>query len=148
LTPEKEWRTAYRDIADFERTLADDGCIIVKFWLHISKKEQKRRFKELEKDPLNAWHVQPEDWEHHRKYDEYVAAVEEMLERTEAEWGPWTIVEATERHWAWVKIFGTIIGRLEEALTQRGLPLPPDHAGPLEAGEAEIEPELQAELEA
>ena len=148
LTPEKGWRTAYRDIADFERTLADDGCVIIKFWLHISKKEQKRRFQELEKDPLNAWHVQAEDWEHHRKYDDYVAAVEEMLERTEAEWGPWTIVEATDRHWAWIKIFGTIIGRLEEVLTQRGVPLPPEHAGPVEADEVETEPELLAELEA
>ena len=124
LTPEREWRRAYRDIADFERTLADDGYVLVKFFMHISKKEQKRRFKKLEKDPLEAWHVQPEDWEHHRKYDEYVAAIEEMLERTETEWGPWTIVEATDRYWARTKIFETIIGSLEGALTRRNLPLP------------------------
>ncbi len=67
LTPEREWRRAYRDIVDFERTLADDGCLIVKFVLHISKKEQKRRFKKLNKNPLTAWHVEPEDWEHHHK---------------------------------------------------------------------------------
>ena len=124
LTPEEKWRKAYRDIANFERTIADDGYVIVKFWLHISKEEQKRRFKKLEKDPLNAWHVQPEDWEHHRKYDEYLLAVEEMLERTETEWGPWMIVEATDRRWARAKMFETIIRRMEEALRKRGVPLP------------------------
>jgi polyphosphate kinase 2 (PPK2 family) len=124
LTPEPEWRNGYRDIVDFERTIADDGYTIVKFFLHISKKEQSRRFKKLEKDLLESWHVQPEDWEHHRKYGQYVVAIEEMLERTDSEWGRWTIVEATDRRWARVKIFETIIARLEEALQDRGLPLP------------------------
>ena len=124
LTPEEEWRKGYRDIVDFERNIADDGYAIIKFWLHISKKEQSQRFKELEKDPLESWHVQAEDWEHHRKYNEYLVAVEEMLEHTDTEWGPWTIVEATDRRWARVKIFETIIHRLEEALQERGLPLP------------------------
>jgi len=147
LTPEQQWRKAYRDIANFERTIADDGYVILKFWLHISKEEQRKRFKKLEKDPLNAWHVQPEDWEHHRKYDEYLLAVEEMLERTETEWGPWTIVEATDRRWARVKIFETIITRLEEALRQRGVPLPesPREATDL-ADAAEYDDELPGEL--
>lgn len=116
FTPEEEWSKAYRDIVDFERMLADDGTVIIKFFLHISKGEQKRRFKLLEQDPLEAWHVQPEDWEHHRKYDTYLLAYEEMLERTDTEWGPWTIVEATNRWHARKKIFDTIIGRLEDAL--------------------------------
>jgi polyphosphate kinase 2 (PPK2 family) len=156
LTPEVAWRKAYRDIANFERTIADDGYVIVKFWLHISKEEQGRRFRKLEKDPLESWHVQPEDWEHHRKYDDYLQAVEEMLERTETEWGPWTIVEATDRRWARVKIFETIIEQLEDTLEKRGLPLPrpPQEATNLLAdSDAENdrlpgEPEPQAEPEA
>jgi polyphosphate kinase 2 (PPK2 family) len=124
LTPERKWRKGYRDIVNFERAIADDGYAIIKFWLHISKEEQKKRFKMLEKDPLTAWHVQPEDWDHHRKYDEYFLAVEEMLERTETEWGPWTIVEATDRRWSRTKMFQTIINSLEEALRERDLPLP------------------------
>ena len=143
LTPPREWRNAYRDIVDFERTLADDGYVIAKCFLHISKKEQKGRFKKLEKDPLKSWHVQPEDWEHHRKYQEYVVAIEEMLERTDTEWGPWTIVEATDRRWARVKIFRTIIMRLEEALEERGSPLPERELAPELAEEAES-PELVA----
>jgi AMP-polyphosphate phosphotransferase len=154
LTPEEEWRKGYRDIADLERTLADDGCVIIKFFLHISKEEQERRFKMLEKNPLESWHVQPEDWEHHRKYDEYLMAIEEMLERTDTEWGPWTIVEATDRHWARVKIFQTIIRRLEEALRERGFEPPAEHPSPMPGAEAEedadgegLEEELAAEAE-
>jgi polyphosphate kinase 2 (PPK2 family) len=160
LTPVRAWRKGYRDIVDFERTLADDGCVIIKFFLHISKKEQKRRFRKLEKNPLKSWHVQAEDWEHHRKYGEYLVAIEEMLERTDTEWGPWTIVEATDRRWARVKIFETIIRRLEEALTERGFELPEEELSPvpeedleeLELEQAalalsEAEDELEAEAE-
>lgn len=121
LTPERDWRKGYRDIVDFEQTLSDDGYVLVKFWLHIDKKEQRRRFKLLEKDLHKSWQVTEEDWEHHRKYDEYLLAVEEMLERTETEWGPWTIVEATNRWWARVKIFNTIINGLTIRLGEVGV---------------------------
>ena len=162
LTPVREWRKGYRDIVDFEHTLADDGCVIIKFFLHISKKEQKGRFKKLAKDPLKSWHVQAEDWEHHHKYNEYRVAIEEMLERTDTEWGPWTIVEATDRRWARVKIFETIIRRLEEALTERGFELPKEEPFPvpeedleeleleqaaLALSEAEEEASIEAEAE-
>lgn len=155
LSPVKEWRKGYRDIVDFERTLADDGYVIIKFWLHISKQEQKRRFKKLEKDPLTSWHVQPEDWEHHRKYNEYLLAVEEMLERTDTEWGPWTIVEATDRRWARIKIFQTIVESLEDALRDRGFELPAEKVLEELAEEEDedtdsegLEAELAAEAEA
>jgi polyphosphate kinase 2 (PPK2 family) len=116
LIPESEWRVAYRDVVDFERALADDGYLLVKFFLHISREEQRRRFEKLTKDPLNAWHVTPEDWEHHRNYDNWLLAYEEMLERTETEWGPWTIVEATDRQFTQVKIYQTLIRVLEDRL--------------------------------
>jgi polyphosphate kinase 2 (PPK2 family) len=116
LIPEYEWRRGYRDIVDFERTIYDDGHLIIKFFLHITKKEQERRFNKLERDPLTAWHVAPEDWDHHRHYDEWYLAYEEMLERTETEWGPWTIVEATDRRHTRVKIMRAIINSLEERL--------------------------------
>ncbi|NIS80704.1 MAG: hypothetical protein GTO14_10955 [Anaerolineales bacterium] len=120
FTPEYEWRKAYRDIVDFEQTIADDNYVLVKFWLHISKEEQKRRFKLLEKDPLKSWQVTDEDWDHHKKYKAYLLAVEEMLERTETEWAPWTIVEATSRWWARVKVFNTIINNLSQRLEVLG----------------------------
>ncbi len=126
LTPEDQWRNAYRDIVDFEHMLADDGTVLIKFFLHISKEEQKRRFKQLEKDPLEAWHVQPEDWEHHRKYDQYLVAFEAMLEQTDTEWGPWTIVEATDRWYPRKKVLETIIARLEDRLGPDAPPVEPE----------------------
>ena len=120
LTPEREWQKAYRDIVDFERTVADDGYVLVKFWLHISKEEQLRRFELLEKDPLKSWQVTEEDWDHHRRYDDNLIAVEETLERTDTEWGPWTIVEATNRWWARSKVINTIIAALGQRLEEVG----------------------------
>jgi polyphosphate kinase 2 (PPK2 family) len=124
FTPESEWRKAYRHIVSFERALADDRYAILKFFLHIDKKEQKRRLSALEADSSTRWQVDSEDWEHHERYDQYLLAVEEMLERTETEWGPWTIVEATDRRWARVKMFDTVIRGLEESLTRHGMPVP------------------------
>jgi polyphosphate kinase 2 (PPK2 family) len=136
LIPESEWRRAYRDITDFERTLADDHHQIIKFFLHMSKPEQKRRFNQLAKDPMTAWQVTAEDWEHHRRYDDWLLAYEEAFERTETEWGPWTIVEATDRRFTWVKIYRTIIDSLADRL---GIDFPPLPA------KAEPEPEASSE---
>jgi polyphosphate kinase 2 (PPK2 family) len=113
---EPVWRAAYRDITEFERMLADDGAVILKFFLHISKKEQKSRFQEIGEDPLEAWRVTGDDWARHKKYDPYLEAVEEMLELTESEYAPWTIVEATSRWYARHKVFTTIITALEARL--------------------------------
>jgi len=124
LVSDSIWRKGFRDIFDFERTIADDGYLLIKFFLHISRKEQARRFKKIEADPVEYWRVQPEDWEHHQKYDEYWVAYEEMFERTESEWGPWEIIEATNRRWARVRVFETIISRFEQELLQRGIELP------------------------
>ena len=126
LIPERSWRRAYLDIVNFERTLADEGYLIIKFFLHISREEQKKRFDKLISDPLTAWQVLPEDWEHHKNYDEWRLAYEETFERTETESGPWTIVEATNRRYTSVKIFETIINSLETQLV--GMNAMPDSA--------------------
>jgi polyphosphate kinase 2 (PPK2 family) len=146
LIPESEWRRAYRDIVDFERTLADDGHLIIKFFLHMSKQEQKRRFNKLAKDPLTAWHVTPEDWEHHGRYDDWMVAYEEAFEHTESEWGPWTIVEATDRRYTWVKICQTVVSALEQKLGWPPLALDWSH-GPEEAGEGQEESEAEGEAQ-
>ena len=114
--PEKAVRQALLDIVEFERMLSDDGTAILKFFLHISKKEQSKRFRALESDPLEAWRVTRADWERHKKYEKYMAATEEMLELTESEYAPWTIVEATSKWHARRKVFETIITTLEKRL--------------------------------
>ena len=116
ITNADDVEAAFREINDFERTLADDGQVIVKLLLHISKKEQRRRFKKAEKDPYQRWKIKPEDWRHHRQYDEYREAMEEMLERTGTEFAPWTIVESHDRRWADVKAFSALVAALEERL--------------------------------
>jgi polyphosphate kinase 2 (PPK2 family) len=141
LIPERDWRRAYRDILDFERTIADDGHLIIKFFLHISKEEQKRRFKKLSKDPLTAYHVTAEDWEHHRMYNDWLIAYEEAFERTETEWGPWTIVEATDRRYTWVKIYHTVIMALEDRL---GIAHEPLVTEPVEVTDIGMEETIEA----
>jgi polyphosphate kinase 2 (PPK2 family) len=119
LVPKKDWREAYEQINQFERWLADDGQVLVKFWLHISKKEQKKRFKEFKQDPALAYKVTKEYKRHHKQYNKWVAAVEEMLQKTDSPHAPWTIVEAEDLRWARVKVFQTLIDRIEKALARR-----------------------------
>jgi polyphosphate kinase 2 (PPK2 family) len=114
--PATSWKQAYRDITDFERMLADDGTALMKFFLHINKKEQTKRFKIIESKPLEAWRVTPEDWARHKKYSEYLQVYEEMLEMTDSEYAPWTIVEATSKWHTRRKVFETIIATLEKRL--------------------------------
>ena len=94
--PEKAWRAAYRDIVEFERMLADDGTAILKFFLHISKKEQKKRFRSTRGgSPGSLARHGKTIGRGTRNTIEYLIAIEEMLELTESEYAPWTIVEAT-----------------------------------------------------
>lgn len=83
-------------IVAFENALADDGALILKFWMHLSKSAQKARFKALEKDPLLRWQVTERDWEHWRIYDNFVAAAERTIMRTNTGKSAWTIVEGAD----------------------------------------------------
>lgn len=122
-TPEQCER-AYATVRGFERMLADDRYEIVKLFLHISKKEQRQRLERLQADPLTAWMVEAEDWQHHEQYEEYLTAVELMLERTETEWAPWTVAEATDRYWCRIKILSTVARAMETGLLRRGIDPP------------------------
>ena len=116
LTPMPQWIAAYEEINNFERTLADDGTIFVKLWLHISKDEQLRRFMQLASEPETAWQVTAEDWENHRRYEEYRAAVLDMLQKTNTPVAPWAVVPANDGDVRQYVVFSAIIARLEAAL--------------------------------
>jgi polyphosphate kinase 2 (PPK2 family) len=116
LTPVPEWIAAYEEINQFERTLADDGTIILKFWLHISKEEQLRRFVALAQQEATAWQVTAEDWENHRRYDEFVAAVRDMLANTNTPCAPWAVIDAASRQHCMYNVCRALIERLETSL--------------------------------
>lgn len=108
LCSESEWSHAYQEINQTEEMLTADGALIVKFWLHISKKEQKRRLKAEEKDVFRRLDITKEDWALHKQYEEYETAVEEMLDRTSTHAAPWVVVEAGDHRYRRMKIFQTL----------------------------------------
>lgn len=116
LVKKVEWRDAYQQINEFERWLSDDGQLVVKFWMHISKKKQKQRFEKYLDDPNLAWRVTKDYRHHHRDYGRWLDAVEEMLAKTETNHAPWTVVEANDQRWASVRIFEVLTQRMQEQL--------------------------------
>jgi polyphosphate kinase 2 (PPK2 family) len=115
-----EYQRAFNDIRSFERTLADDRYLIVKFFLHIDKQTQKKRLKKLQSDPLTKWRVQEKDWRQHRKYDDYLLAIEEMIRITDAGPAPWVIVESRNRRWARIRVLEYLTDHLEQGLQRLG----------------------------
>jgi polyphosphate kinase 2 (PPK2 family) len=121
---EEQWRRAYDEIASFEQSLAAEGAIIVKFWVHISDEEQLFRFKRREHDPLKRWKITDEDWRNRAKRAEYTEAVEEMLARTDTLEAPWILVEGESKRYARVKVMETVIEQIERGAAARGFALP------------------------
>jgi polyphosphate kinase 2 (PPK2 family) len=108
-----EWKRAYREINEFERVLIDDGTLILKFYLHITKDEQLDRFKRRESDPLKHWKITEEDWRNRRKWDEHNQAAEDMFEQTSTELAPWTVIEANFKWYARLKTLKAAIKGME-----------------------------------
>jgi polyphosphate kinase 2 (PPK2 family) len=124
-----EWKRAYREINDFERQLTEAGTVVVKFWIHIGKEEQLRRFDQREQTPYKRWKLTDEDWRNRQKWDEYLAAVEEMLVKTSTNIAPWTVVEGNFKWFARVKCLSTIVKSLSRELNYKPTAALPTHAG-------------------
>ena len=125
FTAEKHWRRAYDEIVDFEKTLAAEGMMLVKFWLHISDAEQLKRFERRRDDPLKSWKLTDEDWRNRGKRREYEDAVDEMLERTHQDDAPWHVIPGDSKKFARVAVVETVNSEIERALVKHGLPAPP-----------------------
>jgi PPK2 family polyphosphate:nucleotide phosphotransferase len=97
LVPKKLWKARYDHIVDFEAMLAEHGTIVLKYFLHISKREQKERLLEREKDPATAWKLNPNDWKERDCWDEYTNAYEDAISKTAAKHAPWTVVPANAK---------------------------------------------------
>jgi len=111
-----EWKRAYREIGEFERQLADNGTLILKLYLHITKEEQLDRFKRREADPYKHWKISDEDWRNRRHWKEHNAAAEDMFEKTHTDQTPWTVIPANYKWYARVKSVKTICERVAKAL--------------------------------
>jgi polyphosphate:AMP phosphotransferase len=113
---EDEWRRAYQEINDFEEQLLEHGIILNKFWLHISKEEQLRRFKEREKTPWKMHKITEEDWRNRDRWNDYEHAINDMVIHTSTEYAPWTLIPANDKRVARVEILKSVCQRLEQAL--------------------------------
>jgi polyphosphate kinase 2 (PPK2 family) len=122
---EEAWRRAYGEIVDLETTLAAEGTVLVKFWMHVSPEEQLRRFESRQADPYKAWKLTAEDWRNRDKRAEYTDAVEEMLERTDHPAGRWHVVAGDDKRWARVDVVRTVCAAIESALAARGIDADP-----------------------
>lgn len=113
-----EWRRAYREINDMERTLTREGVLVLKFWMQIDKEEQARRFKARQENPDKQWKITDEDWRNREKWDLYERAVEEMLVKTSTPSAPWIIVEGNDKYYARIKVLETVVEAIRRRLSE------------------------------
>jgi polyphosphate kinase 2 (PPK2 family) len=117
LASEAEWMRAYAEINQFEEELVEHGMVLLKFWLHVTRDEQLRRFRDRERTPHKRWKITAEDWRNRARWADYERAVNDMVERTSTRAAPWTLVEANDKGFARLKVLRTIGDRLESALS-------------------------------
>ena len=114
----EEWQRAYKEINDMEAHLAHSGAIVLKFWMHIDKDEQERRFKERMENPEKQWKITDEDWRNREKWDQYEEAVNEMVIRTSTSYAPWIIVEGNDKYYARIKVLESVVNAIERRLKE------------------------------
>jgi polyphosphate:AMP phosphotransferase len=105
-------------IVDFERTLADDGALILKFWMHLDKAGQKRRLRKLEKDRLTHWRVTKQEWKHWRMYDRFVDAAERAIRLTSRGNAPWVIVEGADANYRSLAVATAVRDAIRQRLAE------------------------------
>jgi polyphosphate:AMP phosphotransferase len=113
---EKEWMRAYAEINQFEDQLIEHGVVLVKYWLHITRDEQLRRFTRRQSKSYKRWKLTDEDWRNRERWDDYEQAVNAMIERSSTREAPWTLVEANDKNLTRIKVLKTVSDRLARAL--------------------------------
>ncbi|MDO5017791.1 MAG: hypothetical protein Q4E02_00670 [Lagierella massiliensis] len=106
---DNEWERAYDEILNMERQLYNHGTLVLKFFVVIDKDTQLERFEAREKDPDKQYKITEEDWRNREKWDEYILAMNEMLDRTDIDYAPWIIVEGNNKRYARVKVLREFI---------------------------------------
>ncbi len=111
---EDEWKRAYMEICDFEQQLVDAGFNLIKFWLHVSKEEQYRRFKEREHVEFKKYKLTDEDWRNREKWDRYEDAINDMLNYTHTDACPWHVIPAEDKKTARIEVLKSIISGISD----------------------------------
>ncbi len=111
-----------------ERQLTDDGYVVLKFFLHISKKEQKERFEALQADKNTQWRVTEQDWKRNRNYETYFRAFDEMISYTDTPNAPWHVLPCQDKYAARLSMLRLVRDQLQRALAKKELPHPPQTA--------------------
>jgi len=111
-----DYMRGYGEIAHFEEQLVSHGILVMKFWIHISKDEQLRRFRERSGTTYKQWKITSEDWRNRARWADYTVAVNDMVARTSTRIAPWTLVEGNDKNFARVKILRTVADGLENRL--------------------------------
>jgi len=124
LVPEEVWSKRYDQINGFEKLLADSGTTILKFFLYISKDEQKKRFEDRLKDPAKNWKFSMGDVKERERWDEYMRAYEDALSRCSTPWAPWIIVPGNHKWYRNLVVSRTIVEALEKLDMHYPPPLP------------------------
>jgi polyphosphate kinase 2 (PPK2 family) len=124
LATEQEWHRAYDEIVDLEQSLVAEQTVLVKFWLHISDAEQLRRFESRANDPVRRWKLTDDDWRNRARRQEYLAAVEEMVDKTDRKHARWELVPAESKHFARVAVLERVIDRYEAGMRAAGIEPP------------------------
>ena len=114
-----DWKQAYNEINEMEDNFRHFGSIVLKFWVHIDKGEQLKRFKAREENPHKRWKLHEEDWRNREKWDLYEEAAEEMFLRTHAPKSPWTIIEGNCKRYARIKALDVVIEAIEKKIAEK-----------------------------
>lgn len=110
------WRRAYQEINNFEEHLISHGTAVIKFWIHIDRDEQERRFRAREEDPLKHYKITREDWRNREKWDDYKLAVHDMVAHTSTRQAPWVLVPGNDKKYTRVTVINAVCERLEAML--------------------------------
>jgi PPK2 family polyphosphate:nucleotide phosphotransferase len=114
VTGQPHWDARYEDINAFERHITRCGTIVLKFFLHISKEEQRKRLLARLENPEKMWKASDADLEGHQRWDEYANAYREMLEHTSTEWAPWYVIPSDSKYVARALVAAVVIDALEK----------------------------------
>ncbi len=115
---EADWKRAYAEINQMEASWVEAGCVVLKFWLHIDKDEQERRFTERMNTPEKQWKITDEDWRNRAKWDLYEEAVDDMVVKTSTPNAPWILVSGNNKYYARIQVLETVVEAIEKRLAE------------------------------